>query len=333
MAYPYKANDEDEDFKDLDPAVAEEMAIAKALQISLKNPQNDATKPPEKKSERTSEKTSGNNFAEEVSHHITKDTTGKGTGNDKMAKKDAETDRILVVKMASLLGTINCPDTYDEAPQGLISGLIPGLVGADSPNSSTGGVAGSDPGQDSLGWSADIADMAIPSQVLGCPDAADTAVEQASLEAINPTVKAETETAVAGSSAPTEGSSSALDDVVAFGVSYDADESGRGRHFDDEVARAHAARVAEIEAALNSQNAHLEEVLSARHAGRLSRDAPVAISAQAARNQIAPAGPSHREAGDSAGDEEMDWLLGEFPVSPRPGSEEAQSPRQGPQRQ
>lgn len=35
MACPYKANDEDEDFKDLDPAVAEDMAIAKALQISL----------------------------------------------------------------------------------------------------------------------------------------------------------------------------------------------------------------------------------------------------------------------------------------------------------
>lgn len=35
MAYPYKANDEDEDFKDLDPAVAEEIAIAKALQNSL----------------------------------------------------------------------------------------------------------------------------------------------------------------------------------------------------------------------------------------------------------------------------------------------------------
>ncbi|KAK7702632.1 hypothetical protein SLS64_009595 [Diaporthe eres] len=67
--------------------------------------------------------------------------------------------------------------------------------------------------------------------------------------------------------------------VIAFGVTYDADESGRGQHFDDEVARTHAARVAEIEAALNSQNAHLEEVLNARHAGRLSRAAPAAISA------------------------------------------------------
>lgn len=35
MAYHYKANDEDEDFKDLDPAVAEDMAFAKALQNSL----------------------------------------------------------------------------------------------------------------------------------------------------------------------------------------------------------------------------------------------------------------------------------------------------------
>lgn len=35
MAHPYKVNDEDEDFKDLDPAVAEDMAFAKALQNSL----------------------------------------------------------------------------------------------------------------------------------------------------------------------------------------------------------------------------------------------------------------------------------------------------------
>lgn len=238
-----------------------------------------------------------------------------------------------MVKMASLLGTIHCPDTYDEAPQGLISGLIPGLVGADSPNSSTGGVAGSDPGQDSLGWSADTADMAIPSQALGCPEAADTAVEQASLEAIKPTVKEEAETAVAGSSAPAEGSSSALADVAAFGVTYDADDSGRGQHFDDEVARAHAARVAGIEAALTNQDANLEEALVAHRTGRIARGAPAAVSAQAARNQIAPAGPSHRGAGDSAGDEEMYWLLDEFPVSPRPGAKKAQSPRQGSQRQ
>lgn len=73
-----------------------------------------------------------------------------------------------------LLSTIDCPDPYSEAPQGLISGL----VGTDSPNSSTRGVAGSDPGQNSLGWSADMADMAISSQALGSPVAAEPGIQR-----------------------------------------------------------------------------------------------------------------------------------------------------------
>lgn len=238
-------------------------------------------------------------------------------------KSDPLAERVLAIKMAALLGTIECPDAYSEAPQGLPSGL----VGANSPNSSTGGVAGSDPGHNSLDWSADIADMAMSSQALGSPVAADTSVENLVLEDVDTTVPDDTETAAVGNTATPEGSP--LDTVVALSGLYDANESGRlGQDFDDRIARAHAARVAAIEAELASQHVDLEAALSAHHAGRTTRGVPVAVSEQAARNQIASAGPSRREAGDSAGDDEMDWLLDEFPVSPRPGSKEAQSPRQ-----
>lgn len=35
MAHPHKANDKDEELEDLDPAVAEDLAFARALQNSL----------------------------------------------------------------------------------------------------------------------------------------------------------------------------------------------------------------------------------------------------------------------------------------------------------
>lgn len=62
-------------------------------------------------------------------------------------------------------------------------------------------------------------------------------------------VKDDSETAVANSTARHEGFSSALEDVVAFSSDHNADVSGNAdQHFDDMVARTHAARVAEIEA-------------------------------------------------------------------------------------
>lgn len=278
-----------------------------------------------------------------------------------MIKNDPLAERVLAIKIAMLLGTIVCPNAYGEASQEPIPG-IQGSEGAtataaaaaaaaaepdvegtqspahasggwDSPSSSTAGVAGSDPGQASPGHLADMAaghDQTLTSsQVLGSPDTADAAVKQAALEAAEATDKEETETAGAGSSAPAEGLSLALDDVVALGVADVADDSGRvGQHFDEIVAHTHAARVAAIEAALASQNENLGAALNARRAGHTTRGEPAAVSALASRNQSAPSGPAQREAGDSAGDEEMDWLLDEFPVSPRPGSEEAASPRQ-----
>lgn len=149
---------------------------------------------------------------------------------DRLTKNDPLAETVLTIKMASLLGAIDCPDTYDEAPQE----LIPALVGAE------GVVPGHKHQQTKV-------QRHLPSLVAGPGDQTEVG--------------------------------HLTNGVIAFGVTDDADESGRGQHLDDEVARTHAARVAEIEAALNSQNAHLEEVLNARHTGRLSRAAQAAISA------------------------------------------------------
>ncbi|KAG6362712.1 hypothetical protein INS49_007805 [Diaporthe citri] len=421
MAHPYKANDEDkdgdEDLKDLDPAVAEDMAFAKALQNSLeeqgKDPKDDTKVPnytrespddtgevpqfsftaeeiaqddqrreedlygppsPLKESRAatllTLETTSANSSVKDASNHVANDTTAKNMAKSDVAAKEAPSapkikndpfaERVLAIKIAMLLSTVECPSAYHEALQENMSsfegseGAVaaaaaaaaaeaePGVEATEgpadasrswnSPSSSTAGVAGSDPGQASPGQSADMAtghdQTPTSSQVLVSPDAADAAVNQAALEAIETSVKEETGTAVAGSSAYPEGFSSALDDVVALSVDHDADESGRGQHFDDEVARTHAARLTTIEALLANDNALLEAALSARLAGRTTGGTSAAFTTQAARNQIAPAGPSHQEAGGSTGDEEMmDWLLDEFAFSPRPGPEQEQSPR------
>ncbi|KAL2277577.1 hypothetical protein FJTKL_15328 [Diaporthe vaccinii] len=94
--------------------------------------------------------------------------------------------------MASLLGAIDCPDTYGEAPQE----LIPALVGAE-------GVV-----------------LAYRNQ--------------------HPKVQRHPPRLLAGPGDQTE-VGHLTNGVIAFGVTYDADESGRRQHFDDQVARTHAA--------------------------------------------------------------------------------------------
>lgn len=250
--------------------------------------------------------------------------------------------------MGLLLSAVQCPSAYGDVPQDIMSGITgsegavaaaavaaaaaaaaeaePDVQGAEapahgsrgwnSPSSSTAGVAGSEPRQASPDQSPDMA-----------AGHAQAAVEQVVPETVDTTIKDDPETAVVGNVAPPESSSSALDAVIAFDVAHASNESAlAAQHFDDRIARTHAARLAIIEADLARADANLEAALGARHAGGIARGAPVAVSAQAED-------PSRQAAGDSTGDEEMEWFLDEFPVSPRPGSEEAQSPRQRSQSQ
>lgn len=268
---------------------------------------------------------------EDAANQFVKDALAKGMLRSKFTKRDPLADRILAVKIGLLMSAVQCPSTYGDFPQETMSGITgsEGAVAAaavaaaaeaeldvqgaeapahasrgwNSPSSSTAGVAGSEPRQASPDQSPDMA-----------AGHAQAAVEQVVPETVDTTIKDDPETAVVGNVAPPESSSSALDAAIAFDVAHDPNESGRGsQHFDEMIARNHAARLAAIEADLASADANLEAALGARHAGSIARGAPVTVSRQAA---------------DSTGDEEMEWFLDEPPISPRPGSEEAQSPRQ-----
>lgn len=177
----------------------------------------------------TSEKTSAHRSVKDAGNHVWNDTTAK-IKNDLLAQR---VQRVLAIKIAELLGTIQCLGAFVYASQEIVSGL----VGGDSPTSSTGGAAGSEPGQAQRGLSADGA------------------------------VKDDSETAVAGTSARRQGLPHPCHAAIALSVDHDADESGRGsQQFDEMIARTHAARLATIEAALDNQISALQAAVRAGRA-------------------------------------------------------------------
>lgn len=274
--------------------------------------------------------------------------TAEGASWLTKAKKYSLDDEILTVKMVMLLGTIHCPRVYSAATYE----TVPSIAGfeaivadtaavdataaaATEPASncsecSNAAVAGSSRGSESPDHLADMAAMDDArrldySQEL---EATGAIIEQPIPGIVGQTIT-DNESALLGSAAPPEDGSSPVDVVVALDVPDDGTESSRlGQNFDDMLARRYETRVTTIEAQLDIENAALDAALQAAHARRITRGAPASAPVQAADNQHVPSGPSPRAAGDPAGGEELEWFLDESPGNARPGSEQAQSPRQ-----
>lgn len=241
-------------------------------------------------------------------------------------------DMILTVKMVILLGSIQCPPVYSAATYEIASSIAAGLedvvadtaaadataaAAATEPASacsecSNAAVAGSSRGSESPDPLADMAGMNDAHRLNYSqePESTGAIIGQPTPEIAGQTIN-DNESALFSSAARPEDGVSPVDAVVALGVPDDTNESSSlGQNFDDILAHRYETRVAEIDALLDSENAALDAALQAAHDRRIARGTSVADPVQAAR------------------EEELEWFLDESSGNARPGSEQAQSPRQ-----
>ena len=251
-----------------------------------------------------------------------------------------------MTKIASLLSSIACP--VIDAPHETTSSIIRSEAAAEpsvqgiktsaheshgqsSLDSSTADVKAADSDLASPSQSADMAGMTsaqtlVSSQVLSSSDVAVKQLVSDAMEKIN---EDDEEAAAVGSTALQKDPPSPVGAVAASIVVHDSNTSGyAGQDFDEMVARAHEARVAAIEAALNNPNADLEATMQAVRARRIIRRAPVAAPAQVTGGQASNSGHSRQAATQPARDGELEWFRGEPPTSPQPDSAPVRSPRQ-----